>query len=89
MRIKRDDLLMKKLDELASKVDDVRVKDLPQMKLDMQSAIADIKLHVEKTVNPIRLDVGGLKTKAAVAGGIAGIVGTGLVSFLFQMFGHK
>lgn len=89
MKPKREDVLMQKIDDLAQKVDEVRVTTLPQMKLDMQTAIADIKLHVEKTVNPIRIDVGGLKAKAALMGAMSGIIGTGLMTYIISLFGHR
>lgn len=39
-----------------------------------------------RDVSSIKIDVGGLKVKAAVAGGIAGIVGTGLMTIIVRLF---
>ena len=39
-----------------------------------------------EAINNLRVDVGGLKVKAAVAGGAAGLVGTGLVSAILAAF---
>lgn len=37
-------------------------------------------------IEMLRLDVGGLKVKAAIAGGMAGIVGTGLMSLAIKLW---
>ena len=41
---------------------------------------------VRETLTEIRVDIGGLKVKAAVAGGVAGAVGTGVVSMVLAAF---
>ena len=37
-------------------------------------------------VNSIKSDVGGLKTKAAMVGAVAGVIGTAAVTFIFNLF---
>lgn len=39
-----------------------------------------------KAVGDLRVDVGALKVKAAIAGGMAGIVGTGIVTMIMTAF---
>lgn len=41
---------------------------------------------VFETLQSLREDVGGLKVKAAIAGGTAGLIGTGIVSTLFHLW---
>ena len=42
--------------------------------------------EVSKAISDIKSDVSALKVKAAVAGGIAGMVGTGLVTAILTVF---
>lgn len=42
--------------------------------------------EVRETLQSLRDDVSGLKVKAAIAGGAAGIVATGLVTMLLSAF---
>lgn len=45
-------------------------------------ALEDLRVDLAS----IKMDVGGLKTKAAIAGGAAGVIGTAIVTFVFGMF---
>ncbi len=36
-------------------------------------------------LDSLKADVGGLKMKAAIAGGAAGVIGTAVVTFVFSM----
>lgn len=44
--------------------------------------VRDVKVKVDKLI-PV---VEGLKVKAAIAGGVAGLIGTGLVTMLLSAF---
>ncbi len=46
----------------------------------------DLVGALRSDVNDVKLDVGGLKIKTAIAGGAAGVVGTALVTSLFTFF---
>lgn len=46
----------------------------------------EFRKSVMTTLNELTNDISGLKVKATVAGGIAGIVGTGLVSVIISYF---
>jgi hypothetical protein len=37
-------------------------------------------------LDSLKADVGGLKIKAAIAGGAAGVVGTATITFVFNLF---
>lgn len=41
---------------------------------------------VTSTLGTMREDIGGLKVKAAIAGGMAGLVGTGIVSAVIALW---
>ncbi len=42
--------------------------------------------HISNTMLDLQKDVAGLKVKAALVGGIAGLVGTGLLTFVAKLF---
>jgi len=42
--------------------------------------------HVMSTLTTMREDISGLKVKAAVVGGIAGIIGTGTLTMILSAF---
>lgn len=46
----------------------------------------DFRKEVRDVLTNLRTDIGGLKVKAAMAGGIAGIVGTGAVTVLVSLW---
>lgn len=46
----------------------------------------DAVKELSKVVNDMKNDVSALKVKAALAGGVAGLVGTGLVSAILTAF---
>lgn len=82
-----EDVVLKRLEDLATKVDDIRVTHLPQIKLDVQKDIAAVKLDVQRALSGMLVDVGGLKAKAAVVGGAAGLVGTGIITAILAKMG--
>ncbi len=46
----------------------------------------EFRKEVREILASLRDDVGGLKIKAGIAGGVAGIVGTGIVSIALAAF---
>ncbi len=52
---------------------------------EMQETRTTLK-QIALTLDALKADVGGLKLKAAMAGGAAGIVATGLVSLAVQLW---
>ncbi len=42
--------------------------------------------RVFDTLQALKEDVGGLKVKAAIAGGVAGLIGTGIVSAVISIW---
>lgn len=42
--------------------------------------------EISTTLSKLSIDVDGLKVKAAIAGGLAGIVGTGIVTMILTAF---
>ena len=48
----------------------------------------EFRKSVMETLNSLTNDVGNLKVKAAMVGGVAGIVGTGLVTMILTAFKH-
>ena len=61
-------------------------KKLILYKLDEQSKKLDV---VGSTLADLGKDVSALKVKAAIAGGVAGIVGTGLMTSVLKFFTEK
>jgi hypothetical protein len=52
----------------------------------VQGLMLELLNEVRKDVKSLKDDVSGLKVKAAIAGGMAGLVGTGVVSVLLAYF---
>lgn len=51
-----------------------------------QTALVNIALEqLRQEVAAVKVDIGGLKVKAAIAGGMAGVVGTALVTLVFSL----
>ena len=48
--------------------------------------IAEVLESLRADVATVKLEVGGLKAKAGVAGGVAGVIGTALVTFVFSLW---
>lgn len=47
--------------------------------------VADVLESLRTDLAMVKMDVGGLKTKAAIAGGMAGVVGTAVVTLVISM----
>ena len=52
----------------------------------VQGLMLELLNEVRKDVKSLKDDVEGLKVKAAIAGGMAGLVGTGIVSAVIAWF---
>lgn len=48
----------------------------------------EFRKEVRSLLNQLESDISGLKVKATVAGGLAGIVGTGIVTVIIRMIVH-
>lgn len=59
-------------------------------KVTVQSLMLDQLKSIEAKLDVLIPEVAGLKVKAAIAGGIAGLVGTGVVAIILSAFNwHK
>lgn len=52
----------------------------------VQGLMLDLVKEVRDDIKSLQKDVAGLKVKAAIAGGVAGLVGTGIVTMLLAAF---
>lgn len=48
----------------------------------------EFRKEVREVLTKLNSDVGGLKVKAAVAGGMAGMVGTGIITAIVRVLAH-
>ncbi len=46
----------------------------------------DFRKEVREMLTEMKTDIGALKVKAAIAGGMAGLVGTGIVTMILSAF---
>ncbi len=46
----------------------------------------DFRKEIREVLANLREDVGGLKVKAAITGGVAGLIGTGLISAVLKIW---
>ncbi len=52
----------------------------------VQGLMLDLLNEVRNDIKGLKDDVAGLKVKAAIAGGVAGLVGTGIVTAVLTYF---